>query len=300
MGKLKAIKIGRNWVTTKIWLIDYLQRNSDNSLQKTDIAYVKKTSLSIFSLPAKKNYFIATLVICGAVFALSCLALIAGNNATNLMANINNALPRVSDTTSRIFNATAANTKVAVDVVAGAVAGVGKNISSNIGKAIGYSPGGAAASAASLSIGESVNSVLGQAANWVGRGFAWGWQQFSGLTGKDHNGQLARTDVAENGILAREVDRLEEDISGYTAARFDLFRQEVNAAGGAAADANTMGLVLLPSNPENQAKLKNIEMSFSDDVTVHPIDETSGLIIPQFKEKENNEYLYLMVPVIDK
>jgi hypothetical protein len=45
---------------------------------------------------------------------------------------------------------------------------------------------------------------------------------------------------------------------------------------------------------QTQAKIKD---SFSDEVTVKPADDTSGVIVPQFKNKNNEEYLYMTVPI---
>ncbi len=54
---------------------------------------------------------------------------------------------------------------------------------------------------------------------------------------------------------------------------------------------------MVPATDENEKMLAKIKSSFSDEVKVIPTDESSGIIVPIFREKEGEEYLYLMVPV---
>ena len=42
---------------------------------------------------------------------------------------------------------------------------------------------------------------------------------------------------------------------------------------------------------------EKIKENFSDQVAVKPVDNTSGIIVPQFKNKQGDDYLYMMVPV---
>jgi len=57
------------------------------------------------------------------------------------------------------------------------------------------------------------------------------------------------------------------------------------------------GMVVLPSTDEDGEIIKKIKESFSDEVRVEPKDETSGIIVPIFREREGQEYLYIMVPM---
>jgi len=57
------------------------------------------------------------------------------------------------------------------------------------------------------------------------------------------------------------------------------------------------GVVVVPVQNQEEQTIKKIKDSFSDEVKVEIQDETSGFIIPVFKEKEGEKYLYIMVPV---
>lgn len=57
------------------------------------------------------------------------------------------------------------------------------------------------------------------------------------------------------------------------------------------------GMVILPLQNGDQKIVEKIKESFSDEVKVEIEDETSGFIIPIFREKEGEKYLYIMVPV---
>ena len=57
------------------------------------------------------------------------------------------------------------------------------------------------------------------------------------------------------------------------------------------------GMVILPSQSQDEETIKKIKESFSDEVRVEIEDETSGFIIPIFREREGEKYLYLMVPI---
>ncbi len=63
--------------------------------------------------------------------------------------------------------------------------------------------------------------------------------------------------------------------------------------------AEQEGLVAIPSSgKEKDEELKEkIRTSFSDEVKIKQTDADSGIIVPVFKEKEGENYLYLMVPV---
>ncbi|MBZ9572969.1 hypothetical protein KJA17_02210 [Patescibacteria group bacterium] len=57
------------------------------------------------------------------------------------------------------------------------------------------------------------------------------------------------------------------------------------------------GVVVIPSTERDEEIKQKIKASFSDEVRVEPKDESSGIIVPIFREIEGEEYLYLMVPV---
>jgi hypothetical protein len=58
------------------------------------------------------------------------------------------------------------------------------------------------------------------------------------------------------------------------------------------------GLIVIPSKGEQTdiAIKEKIRLSFSDEVLVEPEDDNSGIITPVFKNKTGDHYLYMMVP----
>lgn len=63
------------------------------------------------------------------------------------------------------------------------------------------------------------------------------------------------------------------------------------------ADKTNQGMIVIPSSDKDEEIKKKIQDSFSDEVKVTPKDESSGIVVPVFKEREGSEYLYIMVPV---
>ena len=55
--------------------------------------------------------------------------------------------------------------------------------------------------------------------------------------------------------------------------------------------------MVIPSTEKAEETIQKIKASFSDEVRVTPEDESSGIIVPIFREREGQEYIYLMVPV---
>jgi len=57
------------------------------------------------------------------------------------------------------------------------------------------------------------------------------------------------------------------------------------------------GMVVIPSTEEDELIKERIKLAFSDEVRIEPEDRASGIIIPIFKKKEGEEYMYVLVPV---
>ncbi|MCH8987079.1 hypothetical protein IIA94_02840, partial [Patescibacteria group bacterium] len=60
------------------------------------------------------------------------------------------------------------------------------------------------------------------------------------------------------------------------------------------------GLVVVPSRHNDELVKEQIRASFSDEVSIFPHDDESGIITPIFRERIGNDYLYLLVPVNDE
>lgn len=62
---------------------------------------------------------------------------------------------------------------------------------------------------------------------------------------------------------------------------------------------NEQGIIVIPSISENERIKETIKKSFSDEVEIEPSETgDSGIIRPIFRQKTDQEYLYLMVPII--
>jgi len=57
------------------------------------------------------------------------------------------------------------------------------------------------------------------------------------------------------------------------------------------------GLVIVPSTERDEETKKKIKESLSDKVIIESKDETSGIITPVFRDREGEKYLYLLVPI---
>jgi len=77
---------------------------------------------------------------------------------------------------------------------------------------------------------------------------------------------------------------------------FDLLKQRFASLKGSGKQ-DSKGLVTIPSSDKDSDMKKNIQASFSDEVRVEPIDLSSGYIVPIFRKKEGDKFMYIMVPV---
>ncbi len=62
-------------------------------------------------------------------------------------------------------------------------------------------------------------------------------------------------------------------------------------------ESTKQGIVVVPFTERDEEIKKKLKASFSDEIKVEPKDETSGYIIPVFRKREGEKYLYIMVPV---
>jgi hypothetical protein len=59
----------------------------------------------------------------------------------------------------------------------------------------------------------------------------------------------------------------------------------------------SQGIVVVPSEGDDESTKKKIEKYFSDEVKVESEDENSGVIVPVFKSGREEKYLYMMIPM---
>ena len=102
------------------------------------------------------------------------------------------------------------------------------------------------------------------------------------------------------GEIAREyIGWLGEHVRLVT----QIFRPETKPMAQEVPQAESRGLVVVPSsaNEADDEKIKEqIRQSFSDEVSVTPYDEESGIITPVFRERRDEDYLYILVPLRDE
>ncbi|MFH1036577.1 MAG: hypothetical protein V1756_00705 [Patescibacteria group bacterium] len=207
-GKLKSVKLGRNWVTKKEWLNEYLKvangfgnrRKKGTSHQNFPVVQnllVVPHDFSFFSF--RKNRFavllsLLVLLFCGTIFI-----------------------------------------KIPIN-----------NISSD----------SQLATIGMQEIFQNTVSVFGEYWQWV----------------------------------TEEVDNRLVNIKNHFLSIINLFN-------GKESEENNEGLVVVPSAEVDEELKEKIKVSFSDEVKVEPQDEKSGIIIPIFKTGEGEKYFYMLVPV---
>lgn len=292
-NKLRAVKVGRNWVTKKEWLEEYLEsvKNKRNPVgisgavlpaggpERTEISaagqpdvpqVLPPVRMSGFSLPSMK--FPAALVLSLSVF----LGVIFFNAdfIKNFCATIISNFPPVQENSVSGFARGA-------DVFV-------RNVN-------------CLAEDYFLLFNKSMNDLVIKAANsfsGFGNGIAGKAKKLAEFLSGGDDEQLAFSVLDNTGklILDREVNSLEEDIVDYTQERFDDFRTEIGVDEPESTGTVRQGMVVVPSEGDDEKTKKKIKESFSDEVEVEPIDDESGVIIPNFKEEKGDRYFYLLMP----
>jgi hypothetical protein len=103
----------------------------------------------------------------------------------------------------------------------------------------------------------------------------------------------------DNTVLDKSLKLLENNITGDAKERFDQFRGEFGIQKNSG-EETSVGMVVVPSSGSEQgdARIKEeVGKTFSDEVAVKPKDDESGVVVPQFKERDGDEYIYMMVPI---
>lgn len=113
--------------------------------------------------------------------------------------------------------------------------------------------------------------------------------------------EVAGNEKIDPTVLQKSTDVLETNIIGDTKQRTNDFRAEfgIAAAEGDGATA-TPGMVVAPSTgteADDAALKENIKKNFSDEVSVEPLDDNSGIVVPRFRDGPGDKYIYMLVPV---
>jgi len=303
-GKIKGVKLGRNWVTTKEWLEDYLGKIDEYNTEKNgkkeetqikeNVEFLKKeeqgfkvlppenlpigqfsdTIQKLFSLPYKKSQAPKFAVLYG----LACLVL-----AINIFVSRSYLLKPYyevlgfakSNITKIIGEKNSFFAKNYFDKSKQFAEENLKNSSEKINKKISY----ALASSKISGVFNNTNIFFKKLGHWLSvKVFALreGLENFAmNIFGK------AKT-------IAKNLFWPKKELAQKT--KEEMVLPGVNN-----------GIVAIPSQGEKNEDLKQkIKSNFSDEVAIVPIDDESGIITPIFKERKGSDYLYMLVPVNKK
>lgn len=263
-GKLRGLKFGRNWVTKKEWLEEYLKNVEDyNNNFKIKKVVAPPENLPIEKIPALRFGFLVALVFVLLITTISF-------NKDSFQNVFETADPYV-----HFFSK-------ASDLAVKEIFGDAKNFYAQLSD---YTPiiseaGEIVLTETTKPFAQSLASVSADISNFEG---------ISEKIGKWFSSQVK--EIAQNYLLANEF--LEDKIfQGYKKISQLWTPKEILIP-----KPNGKGLVVIPSTEKDEETVKKIKESFSDEVKVEIKDETSGVITPVFKEREGEKYLYILVPV---
>jgi len=322
-GKLKSVKFGRNWVTKKEWLEEYLEKAEEyNNNFKIKKVVAPPENLPVEKLPVPKLRFafvmalVFVLLVGGVVFGkesfknvyqdLSRTKFIVVRDldfaVTKFGENTDLAVKEIFATTKNTISLGAEGGGIVFSDMAKGVKSFSQNFSSSV-----------------MKFNEDVDEFLAD----CGRSFANVSDQVkSGVStifaAVENVGQLAKEGAVISagdsfGSISENLkefsqwviksyltanDFVEKKIvQGYKALTQLFKAPEKISEEKLLPKPAEEGLVVIPSTEKDEEVVKKIKESFSDEVKVEPVDKTSGIIIPIFREREGEKYLYILVPI---
>jgi len=295
-GKLKAVKFGRNWVTKKEWLEEYLQKVEEynNNL------ITQKVVAPPRNLPIEKP---VPLVRFGFVVALAFILL-----ATGIVfgkESFKNVYRDIEPYTYIVGGAGDIIVENVVEVLADTISDIPQSF--------------ATISLATVSIGDTFKEYgqwIGKIFGEIPRSLTQSYINANDFLEKEITGDIddlvrgisvirGRASISwqeiVNGTIkgyVRTNDFVEEKISqGYRAVtQFRRAPEKIVEEELAPKPAGER-LVIIPSTGEDEELEKKIKEAFSDEVIVEPKNETFGIIKPVFKEDKEQEYFYILLPI---
>ena len=268
-GKLKAVKFGRNWVTKKEWLEEYIMKNP-----KSEILISKQIPNTKYQIPKFKKqgfrytlrynlvvvlmfFFLSFLIPASLIFGKCVWRTISESFITNqeqalkTFGHIGNSIHQISLSSIKINNQpflaeSQENLKESISIFqkfgiwykeqAATLAKLVRETSSIIGKKI-------------VEAGLTLKDAYYYVVNFI--------------KGKPKIASREPTEIAQEKTVPEEKE----------------------------------GMVVIPSTDRDEQVKEKIKESFSDEVTVEMEDKNSGIITPIFKDGEGEKYLYIMVPI---
>jgi len=297
-GKLKAIKFGRNWVTKKEWLEEYLKKVQGGRL-KVGVPKIRTT------MPVLRFGFLVALV-----FVLLITGVVLGKESFKnvypivksfyygVFETLNPYVAKINKNLNIFFvdfNQSFENTlpslkynfdKVSEDFKKG-VEELGKDLNSGLAEV--------------TEIGETPGQTLKEYFSWlasqtfgVGQKIVQGYSSANDFIEQKLGG--LRDIIVKKYLVAN--DFVEEKINqGYRVLTQLWPSPEKTVEEKLIPKPAAEGLVIIPSAEEDEKMKEKIKEAFSDEVRVEPEDKTSGIIIPIFREREGEKYLYILVPI---
>jgi hypothetical protein len=317
-GKLKSVKFGRNWVTKKEWLEEYVRKaeeykNNKNHSQR-------------FVSPPKNLPIEKTLVLrFGFITALALVLLIAGmfygrESFRVVYQDLNPTVIGLNQNFDKRMAGLARDVSSCTYIFGGGGDVVVENTIEVLADTFSSAPQSfATVSLAVVDIGD----ILKEYSQWVssqifgaGEKFVQGyivandfieeklsedWEKLvigtkclkqSLKLGIDRAGRnFTYNYLVVNDFVERKISQVYKLVTQPWQAPEKIVEEELIPK------PSEEGLILIPSTEKDEEVKEKIEVVFSDEVKVEPTDKTSGIITPIFKDGEGQKYLYILVPV---
>jgi len=320
-GKLKATKLGRNWVTKKEWLGKYIKKVND---YKNWTANRKPATTTQITTPTYQPVSPrAIAVVVALVFVLASVGtLFAYPYFEPAVSSIVGQVKEITSDIGEGIVETGENLELGI-------AFIGKGVNEVFNELTQYITQDIRAIKKGFQILGQKTKQVPQKVVSVFRGRETISREDFGLKQKKENiGKFAR-DIGENirykislaqkfvtRVIQRVVKgakllvRIVDESGRFIGSKFgDAYRFITQSWRQKAAERQGVpkekllpkpekeGVIVIPSSEKDEEIKQKIKASFSDEVRVTPRDKTSGIIIPKFREREGQEYLYIMVPV---
>jgi excisionase family DNA binding protein len=312
-GRLRAIKFGRNWMTKKEWLNEYLEKVKEwnnNNLKAKKIAPIfteamagkppENLPIADYESGARSLKSPVPLVRFGFLLVLIFVLLIAGitfgeDYFKNVFEIANPYLIKISqvgDLASREVFEDTKNFYVAAAIGYQDIFKLATDIFKEYSRWLAYQTFGAGEKA--IQSYTVANNFLEQKLAGLITNLKIGASELTRNINQWFNSQTK--EIVQNYIVVNDL--FEKKISQGWKAITGLFgRPEKTVEEKLIPKPGEEGMILIPSTEKDEEVKEKIKDAFSDEVKVEPKDKISGFITPIFKEGEGQKYLYMLVPV---
>lgn len=256
-GKLRAVKFGRNWMTTKEWLEEYLLKVESYKNGKIYLENQNKKS-SYTNEPSVNNAILYKDI----VFPKKNIA--EKNNIKFFARFAYISLAAISIVLFSVFAIKSSN-NIIVKNFSDAALNVVKVSLNSTGIAFNK-----LAEADKLGIIEYMKDICIKYADWS---------------------------KSKINFFAELFKNVSNKLTYYFKSLSNIWSKEKSIADNNKTSQNNDGLVVVPSSNDDESLKEKIKVSFSDEVNIEPTDNSSGYVIPIFKEGFGEKYMYMLVPV---